>query len=123
MPRVRLTADPERLLGARPLWADDAEVPEARAHLHDAVRAGALEALLLREHGEDWSRYLATGEIEGMAELLAEADDDDDAPRPGPWDGLLASTPDNDAPIAAEPGEEEDPDESYDALPGFEAYG
>ena len=44
-PRVRLTADPERLLGARPLWGDDAEVPEARAHLHDAVRAAVAEGL------------------------------------------------------------------------------
>jgi RNA polymerase sigma factor (sigma-70 family) len=39
VPRVRLTADPERLPGARPLWADDdADVPEARADLRDAVR-------------------------------------------------------------------------------------
>ena len=45
MPRVRLTADPERLLGARPLWGDDAEVSEARAHLHDAVRAAVAEGL------------------------------------------------------------------------------
>ena len=87
------------------------------------VRASALEALLLREHGEDWSRYLATGEIEGMEEMLAEADDDEQTPRPGPWDGLLASDPENDEPIAAEPGEGDDPDESYEPLPGFEAYG
>ena len=66
---------------------------------------------------------LATGEVEGMEELLSEADEDDSAPRPGPWDGLLASGADNDAPIAGEPGEEDDPEESYEALPGFEALG
>ena len=58
-----------------------------------------------------------------MAELLAEADVDDDAPRPGPWDGLLASAPDNDAPVPPEPGEEDDPEERYEPLPGFESYG
>ena len=85
--------------------------------------AKALESLLLKEHGEPWSRYLVSGEVEGMEELLSEADDDESAPRPGPWDGLLASGPDNDAPLAGEPGEEDDPEESYEALPGFEAFG
>jgi hypothetical protein len=87
------------------------------------VGARALEALLLKEHGEPWSRYLVSGEVEGMEELLSEADDDESAPRPGPWDGLIASGPDNDAPIAGEPGEEDDPEERYEALPGFEAFG
>ena len=89
------------------------------------VRMGekALEALLLKDHGEPWSRSLVTGEVEGMEELLSEADEDESAPRAGPWDGLIASGPDNDAPIAGEPGEEDDPEESYDALPGFEAFG
>ncbi len=40
MPRVRLSADPERLRGARPLWDDgpDDDPRGARAELRDAVR-------------------------------------------------------------------------------------
>ncbi len=72
---IELTVYEPRELRFRPRSSTDGK-PIVR------VRADALEALLLpRARSEDWSRYLATGEIEGMAELLAEADDDD-APRP-----------------------------------------
>ena len=113
---VELTVYEPRELRFRPRSSTDGK---------PIVRMGerTLEALLLKEHGEPWSRYLATGEVEGMEELLSEADEDDSAPRAGPWDGLLTRGSDNDAPIAGEPGEEEDPEESYEALPGFEAFG
>lgn len=113
---LELTVHEPRELRFRPRSSTDGK-PIVR------IGARALEALLLKEHGEPWSRYLVTGEVEGMEELLSEADDDESAPRPGPWDGLLASGPDNDAPLAGEPGEEDDPEESYEALPGFEAFG
>jgi hypothetical protein len=42
----------------------------------------------------------------------------------GPYDGLLADGPDAEAePELPEPGEEEDPDQVYDPLPGFEEEG
>ncbi|MEP7121563.1 MAG: sigma-70 family RNA polymerase sigma factor [Byssovorax sp.] len=45
MPRVRLSADPERLLGARPLWAQDDAPDEPRAQLRDAVRDAVARSL------------------------------------------------------------------------------
>ncbi len=51
LPRVRLSADPERLLGARPLWennVDDGD-HEPRASLHDAVRSAVESALTARQ--------------------------------------------------------------------------
>ncbi|XXX78627.1 nucleotide-binding enzyme [Sorangium sp. So ce134] len=86
------------------------------------VRLGvaALSALCARDHPEAWARYLETGEVEGMDALL-EADEDE--PLPGPFDGLLRDAGDGaggDEPAYAEPGEEDDPDQGYDPLPGFE---
>lgn len=50
MPRVRLSADPERLAGARPLWdnppCDDAE---PRAELRDAVRDAVAHELTTKQ--------------------------------------------------------------------------
>lgn len=55
MPRVRLSADPERLAGARPLWGDggndhDPEgALEPRAELRDAVRAAVAKDLTAKQ--------------------------------------------------------------------------
>ncbi|WP_437279954.1 nucleotide-binding enzyme [Sorangium sp. So ce375] len=87
------------------------------------VRLGvaALSALCARDHPNAWERYVETGEVEGMDALL-EADEDE--PLPGPFDGLLGDTggagEEGDEPACAEPGEEDDPDQDYDPLPGFE---
>ena len=50
-PRVRLSADPERIRGARPLWSsdDDADASGARAHLRDAVRKAVAEGLAAKQ--------------------------------------------------------------------------
>ena len=53
MPRVRLSADPERLAGARPLWdnpdlRDDAAA-EPRAELRDAVRDAVAHELTAKQ--------------------------------------------------------------------------
>ena len=51
VPRVRLSADPERLAGARPLWdnsvdaGDHEATAEPRAELHEAVRAAVAREL------------------------------------------------------------------------------
>ena len=46
MPRVRLSADPERLAGARPLWENQpCDAAEPRAELRDAVRDAVARAL------------------------------------------------------------------------------
>ncbi len=77
----------------------------------------ALEALLKRDHEEAWSRYLADGTVEGMSLLTSDEDDED---LPAQYDGLLSDEePDPELP---EPGEEEDPEQVYDPLPGFEAW-
>ncbi len=115
---VELTVYARRELRFRPRSSTDGK-PIVR------VKASALELLLAREHAEAWARYLAEGTIEGLDEVLAEADDEDDAAAPhvpGPYDGLLSDGPDEE-PVLPEPGEEEEPDQAYDPLPGFEAYG
>ena len=78
------------------------------------VRAAALEAMLAREHPEAWARYVAEGAIDGIDALL---DEDDDAP--GAFDGMTEDGPAPE-PLAPEPGEEDDPDQPYDPIPGFE---
>lgn len=86
------------------------------------VRASALEALLARDHAEAWAAYLKDGTIDGLEEAIAGVDED--APAAGPYDGLLLDEPEADAdPVPPEPGEEEDPDQLYDPLPGFEEGG
>jgi hypothetical protein len=111
---VELTVYEVRELRFRPRSSTDGK-PIVR------VRAQALEAMLARDHAEAWARYQADGTIEGLDEALAGSDDDDDAPRPGPYDGLLVDGPDLDLDFEPpEPGEEDDPDQMYDPLPGFE---
>jgi hypothetical protein len=79
------------------------------------VSAAALEALVMQEHAAAWGEYLADGTIAHLDEVLAEADDD--APVPGPFDGLLADPPE------PSEGDEYDEYDEYDALPGFEDVG
>lgn len=84
----------------------------------DRVSAKRLEALLIREHGEAWARYLADGTIDGIDAAI---EDEDDAA--GPFDGLLADGPGDEEIALPEPGEEEDPDQMYDPIAGFEDCG
>ncbi len=79
------------------------------------VKASALEQILAREHSKAYAQYLSDGTIEGLDEVLAEEADEDAKP-PGPFDSLLQ----NDEPPLPEPGEEDDPEQDYDPLPGFE---
>jgi hypothetical protein len=111
---VELTVYEVRELRFRPRSSTDGK-PIVR------VRAPSLEAMLARDHPEAWARYQADGTIEGIDEALTGDDEDDDAPRPGPYDGLLADGPDLDLDFEPpEPGEEDDPEQVYDPLPGFE---
>jgi RNA polymerase sigma factor (sigma-70 family) len=72
MPRVRLSADPERLRGARPLWDDrdtsDHDVDEGdhepRADLRDAVRS-AVESELTAKQREVVEAYFFEGLSQG----------------------------------------------------------
>ncbi|AUX39846.1 nucleotide-binding enzyme [Sorangium cellulosum] len=108
---IELTVYAPRELRLRPRSSTDGK---------PIVRLGiaAVEALCARDHREAWQRYLETGEVEGMDALL-EADEDE--PPPGPFDGLLEDGAGaDDAPACPEPGEEDDPDQDYDPLPGFE---
>jgi hypothetical protein len=109
---VELTVYAVRELRFRPRSSTDGK-PIVR------VRRAALEALLLREHAEAWARYLEDGTIEGLEEVLAEDEDDEDTPVAGPYDGLLLDGPEPED-LVPEPGEEEDPEQIYDPLPGFE---
>ncbi len=109
---VELTVYPVRELRFRPRSSTDGK-PIVR------VRASALETILARDHAEAWTAYLKDGTVDGLD--LAE-EEDDDAPAPGPYDGLLLDGPDPDV-EPPEPGEEEDPDQRYDPIPGFEEAG
>ncbi len=114
---VELTVYPVRELRFRPRSSTDGK-PIVR------VRASALEALLASEHAESFRRYQADGTIEGIDEAIAEhgaEGDDDRAPPPGPFDGLLLDGPDEEALLCALEATEE-PDEDYDPLPGFERF-
>jgi hypothetical protein len=111
---VELTVYATRELRYRPRSSTDGK-PIVR------LRDAALEKLIARDHPEAWALYQKDGTIEGLDEALAGMQED--APLPGPWDGLLEDGPDpaDDEDIALpEPGEEEDPDQAYDPLPGFE---
>jgi hypothetical protein len=109
---IELTVYPVRELRFRPKSSTDGK-PIVR------VRARALEALVAREHPEAWAAYLEDGTIDGLSEALH--DGDEDAATPGPYDALLLDGPDPDAERALpEPGEEEDPEQLYDPLPGFD---
>lgn len=77
---VELTVYEPRELRFRPRSSTDGK-PIIR------MKAAAVEELMTREHPEAWERYVADGTVEGMDELLA--GEDEDAPRPGAFDGLL----------------------------------
>ena len=72
MPRVRLSADPERLAGARPLWENsdnngddgDSGDQKPRAALHDAVRS-AVDSSLTAKQREVVEAYFFEGLSQG----------------------------------------------------------
>ncbi len=109
---IELTVYAARELRFRPRSSTDGK-PIVR------VTVKALTAMLARDHAEAWARYLADGTIEGLEEA---PDDDEDEELPGAWDALLLDAPGEDDALP-EPGEEEDPDQLYDPLPGFEDLG
>lgn len=113
---IELTVYEPRELRFRPRSSTDGK-PIVR------VRAAALEALLAREHAEDYKTYITTGVIAGLNEHLDDASLDGDAPPPGPYDGLLDGIDSDEEPWLPEPGEEDDPEQVYDPLPGFEGIG
>jgi hypothetical protein len=108
---IELTVYEPRELRFRPRSSTDGK-PIVR------IRTGALAAMLMREHAEAFRRYLESGEVAGMDEILS-AEEDDAAAPPGPFDSLLVDEPAG----QAEPGEEDEPDADYDPLPGFEDVG
>ncbi|EYF05959.1 nucleotide-binding enzyme [Chondromyces apiculatus] len=110
---VELTVYEPRELRARPRSSTDGKPIER-------LSIGAVEALCARDHPDAYRQYLATGEVEGMDALRSL----DEAPRPGPFDGLLEMLDGDDEPEALpEPGEEDDPEQDYDPLSGFEGVG
>ena len=112
---VELTVYERRELRMRPRSSTDGKPI-------DRVSIARLEALLAAEHADSWERYLDDGIIDGLDETL-EAEEDD-APRPGPFDGLLADGPGD---LPTWPQDEADPLDDdladYDPLPGFEDPG
>ncbi len=111
---VELTVYEPRELRQRPRSSTDGK-PIVR------VRASALEKLLAKEHADEWRAYLASGEIEGLAELASGDEEPESAlPAAGGYDGLLE---DDDEPALPEPGEEDDPEQMYEPLAGFEEAG
>jgi hypothetical protein len=108
---IELTVYAVRELRFRPRSSTDGK-PIVR------VRARALEALIAREHAEAWAAYVQSGTIDGLDEAIAR---DADEGAPGPYDGVLLDSAE--APLdaaLAEPGEEDDPMQVYDPLPGFD---
>jgi hypothetical protein len=113
---IELTVYPARELRFRPRSSTDG-LPIVR------LRSSAVESLLAREHPDAWRRYLADGTIEGLAEAMRETQED--APVPGAFDGLVGELDldidlEPEEPCFAEPGEEDDPDQQYEPLPGFD---
>jgi hypothetical protein len=114
--RVELTVYALRELRFRPRSSTDGK-PIRR------VRASALEAILMQEHAEAWAQYEADGTIAHLDEVLAEADDED-APVPGAFDGLLEE---QDSGSVGEgwtaedaPGDGDEDEDDDGPLPGFE---
>ncbi|MCC6556140.1 MAG: nucleotide-binding enzyme [Polyangiaceae bacterium] len=112
---IELTVYDPRELRFRPRSSTDGK-PIVR------VRASALEALLAREHPQAYRNYVDNGIIEGMDELADGGEDEGAGPAPGPYDGLIEADPLDEEPCCPEPGEEDDPDQEYDPLPGFESF-
>lgn len=106
---IELTVYARRELRFRPRSSTDGK-PIQR------IGAAALEALLMQEHAEAWAHYLADGTIAHLDEVMAEADEED-AKAPGPFDGLLEEG------VAPLPWTEDEMDDDYDPLPGFEDLG
>lgn len=104
---VELTVYPRRELRFRPRSSTDGKPI-------DRLNRKRLMDILASEHAEPWARYLQDGTVEDLDSILAA--EDDDAPRPGPFDGLLS-----DAPAPSLPEDDED-DEDYEPLPGFEEF-
>lgn len=115
---LELTAYEPRELRFRPRSSTDGK-PIVR------VRESALVKLLEKEHPEEWARYQRVGEIEDLDALLAEDDDDEDtvADGEGSLAGMIDEGPAEEELWLPEPGEEEDPEQIYDPLPGFEQTG
>jgi hypothetical protein len=118
---IELTVYEPRDLRFRPKSSTDGK-PIVR------MRIAAVEALLMRDHPEEWQRYLADGTIEGMDELLA---GDEEAPVPGAFDGLLEDLQEDDPEGLSgdldfdglDSGNNDDEEgEDYEPLPGFEAF-
>jgi hypothetical protein len=80
---IELTIYPRRDRFARPRSSTDGKPIER-------VDPPTLEALIAREHPEEWTDYLTDGQVAGLTERLEE---DDDEPLPGPFDGLLIDGP------------------------------
>jgi len=115
---VELTVYPVRELRFRPRSSTDGK-PIVR------FGASALESLLAREHKEAWERYVESGFIEGLDEAIADRDSegDDSAPPPGPFDGLLLDGLDQESLMEAlRASLDEEPQDDYDPLPGFEHF-
>ena len=67
---VELTVYAPRELGIRPRSSTDGK-PIVR------LKSTVLRGLVAREHPEEWARYLATGEVPSLEELLASEDEQD----------------------------------------------
>lgn len=112
---IELTVYEPRDLRFRPKSSTDGK-PIVR------MRAAAVEDLVVREHPEEWRRYLADGTIEGLDELLSE---DDDAP--AEFAGLLEDLQDEEShpeepDIDGFDSDDHSHDEDYEPLPGFETF-
>ncbi|HEU4538945.1 MAG TPA: hypothetical protein VFS00_32720, partial [Polyangiaceae bacterium] len=80
---IELTLYERRERHARPRSSTDGKPIER-------LDPAALEALLARDHPDEWADYLAEGRVAGLSERLEE---DEDEPLPGPFDGLLLDGP------------------------------
>ncbi|HRI67323.1 MAG TPA: nucleotidyltransferase domain-containing protein [Polyangium sp.] len=84
---IELTVYALRELRFRPRSSTDGK-PIRRLNI------AAVEGMLVQDHPDEWEEYLSDGTITHLDEVMAEADDDD-APVPGPFDGLLGLHDDN----------------------------
>jgi hypothetical protein len=117
---IELTVYEPRDLRFRPKSSTDGK-PIVR------MRISAVEEVLMRDHPEEWQRYMADGTIEGMDELLADAEE---APMPGAFDGLLEDLQEGEGDsdesdfdgLDLDDNAAADDDDDYEPLPGFEAF-